>query len=381
MGQYAMYLRKSRADIEAEALGEGETLVRHYNMLMALARKNDILPEQITIYKEIVSGESIQDRPQVQLLLRDVSKGIYKGVLVVEVERLARGNTKDQGVVAEAFQISKTKIITITKTYDTTNEFDEEYFEFGLFMSRREYKTIRRRMQAGLLESVKEGNYVGSRRPYGYDIVRVNKKERILVEKPEESKVVKMIFNWFTEDGENAGWIARKLTELHIPTMTGNSEWHRGTIKDILQNIHYTGMVRWNRRKCSKEIDEDSQTLIKKKRRLTPEDYKVYPGKHTAIISKEQYDRAQKLFINAVPVHAMEKVINPLAGLIFCKDCGKAMCLQTYNKRNTTSRFTHGESQLCRKKSSTYESVMGATADALQEYSGNIMSSGMSSAD
>jgi len=42
------------------------------------------------------------------------------------------------------------------------------------------------------------------------------------------------------------------------------------------------------------------------------------------------------------------------------------MCLQTYNKRNTTPRFTHGESQLCTKKSSTYESVMGATVDALQ---------------
>ena len=29
LGEYAIYLRKSRTDMEAEARGEGETLVRH----------------------------------------------------------------------------------------------------------------------------------------------------------------------------------------------------------------------------------------------------------------------------------------------------------------------------------------------------------------
>ena len=95
--KYAMYLRKSRADIEMEALGEGETLAKHKTMLFNLAARHDILPSQITIYQEIVSGESIQDRPEVQRLLDDVYANKYKGVLVVEVERLARGNTKDQG--------------------------------------------------------------------------------------------------------------------------------------------------------------------------------------------------------------------------------------------------------------------------------------------
>ena len=239
---YAMYLRKSRADLEAEALGEGETLARHKNILFKLAEKHDILPGQIVIYQEVVSGDSISARPEMQRLLNDVYQRKYKGVLVVEVERLARGNTKDQGEVADAFQYSGTHIITPVKTYDPNNEFDQEYFEFGLFMSRREYKTIKRRMEAGRLESVAEGNYVGSIRPYGYDILRKNKKERILVEKPEESRYVKLMFNWFTHDRLSAGQIARKLTEMHVPTMTGNSEWNRATVKDILQkNFVLTG--------------------------------------------------------------------------------------------------------------------------------------------
>ena len=168
--EYAMYLRKSRADIEAEANGEGETLARHENILLDLARKNEIKIGKI--YKEIVSGETIEARPEMQRLLSDVRSGRWKGILVVEVERLARGETMDQGIVANAFKISNTKIITPMKVYDPNNEFDEEYFEFGLFMSRREYKVINRRLQRGRIMSVKEGKYVGSVAPFGYDRVK-----------------------------------------------------------------------------------------------------------------------------------------------------------------------------------------------------------------
>ena len=96
----------------------------------------------------------------VKELLSDVQEGRWKGVLVVEVERLARGDTIDQGTVAKSFKYSNTKIITPIKIYDPNNEFDEEYFEFGLFMSRREYKTINRRLQMGRISSVKEGKFV-----------------------------------------------------------------------------------------------------------------------------------------------------------------------------------------------------------------------------
>lgn len=101
-----------------------------------------------------------------QELLRDVEDGMWAGVLVVEVERLARGNTLDQGIVTNAFTFSNTKIITPVKTYDPNNEFDEEYFEFGLFMSRREYKTIKRRLHNGILASVQEGKFVSGVAPY-----------------------------------------------------------------------------------------------------------------------------------------------------------------------------------------------------------------------
>ena len=151
-GEYAIYLRKSRADMEAEAKGEGETLARHEHILLELANKKGLRIGKV--YREIVSGETIESRPEMQKLLSDVKLGKWKGVLVVEVERLARGETIDQGVVAKAFRISNTKIVTPMKTYDPNDEFDEEYFEFGLFMSRREYKVINRRFYRVILKFI-----------------------------------------------------------------------------------------------------------------------------------------------------------------------------------------------------------------------------------
>ena len=143
--QYCLYLRKSRADMEAETRGEGETLARHEKLLLEVAKRGHYNVTQI--YREIVSGETIAARPVVQHLLQEVEDGIWAGVLVVEVERLARGDTIDQGIMAQAFKYSDTKIITPMKVYNPNDEYDEEYFEFGLFMSRREYKTINRRQQ------------------------------------------------------------------------------------------------------------------------------------------------------------------------------------------------------------------------------------------
>ena len=109
MKKYCMYLRKSRSDMEAEKHGEGETLARHERALMELAKRQHITISKV--YREIVSGETLAARPEAQALLADVEAGMWDGVLVMEVERLARGDTIDQGIVAQAFKYSGTLII------------------------------------------------------------------------------------------------------------------------------------------------------------------------------------------------------------------------------------------------------------------------------
>ena len=211
---YLMYLRKSRADVEAEAHGAGDTLARHQDELLRAAKRLNLPVSKI--YREIVSGDSIAARPVMQQLLDEVERGMWEGVLVVEVERLARGDTIDQGIVAQAFKLSHTKIVTPAKIYDPNNEFDEEYFEFGLFMSRREYKTINRRLQRGRVASVMEGKYTGNIPPYGYTRVKLqNEKGWTLEPDPDEAETVRLILS-FTRSGplilteQPQGWAPRK---------------------------------------------------------------------------------------------------------------------------------------------------------------------------
>ena len=88
---HIVYTRVSRKDVEAELHGEGETLARHERMLLTTAKRLNLTITQI--YKEIVSGETIAARPVMQQLLLEVEQGLRDGVLVAEIERLARGDT------------------------------------------------------------------------------------------------------------------------------------------------------------------------------------------------------------------------------------------------------------------------------------------------
>ena len=320
-----IYLRKSRADREAEARGEGETLARHEHILLDLAKKRGC--NIGAIYKEVVSGETISARPVMQQLLREVESGMWDGVLVVEVERLARGDTIDQGVVSRAFQYSDTKIITPTKVYDPNNEFDEEYFEFGLFMSRREYKTIKRRLNAGRISSVKEGKYCGNHPPYGYERIKLeHDKGFSLRPLQEEAEVVKLIFNWYVYgiDGERLGMfkIIKRLNDMNVPTQKGKA-WSLSTVATILSNPVYAGKLRWNSRKVVKRIENGN--VIRS--RPMAQEYLLSDGLHEPIISSELFEKAQILKKENPPrpVNSLNTVKNPLSGLVHCKKCGKTM--------------------------------------------------------
>ena len=375
--QYAMYLRKSRADLELEAMGEEETLARHKTILTNLAARHNISTDQITIYHEIVSGDSIADRPEVQRLLSDVYAKKYKGVLVVEVERLARGNTRDQGEVADAFQYSKTHIITPVKVYDPENEYDQEYFEFGLFMSRREFKTIRRRLESGKQSSVEEGNYVLSQRVFGYNIERKNRRDRYLVPNETEVPLVHMIFDWYTEDGKSIDWIARKMTEMGVPTMWRKTEWSKQTIRDMLANPIFIGKLTWNESRTVKKIDAKTGKLVKAREKTGKT--QTFEGKHVGIISVEQFEKAQEVTKkrSRPSTKAGYVLKNPLAGMLCCETCGTMIEYVDYascpgHKWNTAPRFHHSRKVKCGKKSLAAPLVINALVEALQEIIGDF---------
>lgn len=338
---YCMYLRKSRADVEAEAHGEGETLLRHERALREYAKKLNIYIPPENVYREIVSGETIEARPEMQRLLNDVTGGKWEGVFVMEVERLARGDTSDQGTVAKAFKYSLTKIYTPAKVYDPNNEYDEEYFEFSLFMSRREYKTINRRQQRGRIDSVKEGKFISSMPPYGYEKVKIkNAKGFTLKQDPEQAPVVKMIYDWYVTgdllpDGSyvklGATRIADKLNNMGIRTATGIM-WSKSSVIDILRNPVYAGKVRWA---YKKEIKLYTNGQMKKKRTRKSGDYILVDGLHEPIVNIDLYNTAQDLMKKRghAPIPGSNVLKNSLAGLVYCKKCGGLMTRLAKNNK------------------------------------------------
>lgn len=328
---YCLYLRKSRADLEAESRGEGETLARHENMLLDLARRQKLNIKKT--YREIVSGESIAARPVMQQLLADVERGLWEGVLVVEVERLARGDTMDQGLVAQTFMYTSTKIITPMKTYDPNNDADVEFFEFGLFMSRREYKTINRRLQSGRVSSAKEGKYTGNKPPYGYLRDKLTgQKGYTLKPHPDQAAVVKMIYDLYTS-GTGISLIVRRLNDLAIPSATGR-DWTVSSIRGILSNPVYMGKIRWNFRPQIKKMQAGE--IVRERPRAKEADWILSDGLHPAIVDSEAYHQAQKILADnpSVPAPKFRGVKNPLAGLIICGKCGRRMVRRPYGWRN-----------------------------------------------
>ena len=321
---YCMYLRKSRKDTEAEMRGEGETLARHRAQLTELALRDGY--NVTASYEEIGSADTIAARPQMQRLLTDVEAGVWEGVLCVEIERLARGNTMEQGLVAQTFKDSGTRIITPYRVYDPNNESDEEYFEFNLFMARREYKTTTRRLQAGRERSAKEGKYPGSRAVYGYTRYKLEgQKGWSLKPHPEQAPIVRLIFDLYGNQGVSSDGIANRLNIMGVKPPRAD-RWTASGVRAILRDPTYAGYIRWNQRKTTYVVKNGVRQAV----RPLCANVIIARGLHEPLIDEILFRKVQCMFEQHAkrPKSEMRAVANPLAGFVKCGVCGRAMIMK-----------------------------------------------------
>lgn len=328
MSNVAIYLRKSR-DEENES--RDVTLARHEKMLRDYCERNDLIIKKI--YKEVVSGESISARYEMQRLLMDVRAGMFDAVVVIELERLSRGNQADQAEILDVFKRTGTKIHTLTKIYDlaSDNEIDEEFFEFGLFMSRREYKVICRRLLRGRMSALLEGYYTGSVLPFGFNKER-REKGFVLVPNEAEAEIVRVIFTKYLS-GEGLTAIAHQLNACGLMQRNGK-EWQPQRIREVLKNKTYVGMLHIKNAKIDEEWTK---------------------GKHEPLIEPELFEMAQRKLSSAVPKAKRSlNIVNPLAGLIKCSECGSAVVM----KRNVAGvRYLACNTLKCPTRSSKFDDV------------------------
>lgn len=359
------YLRKSREDIEAEARGEGETLIKHKKTLFKLAKEYGI--HVAKVFEEIVSGESLAHRPEMLTVLKEVEEGKWRSVWCMDVDRLGRGNMQEQGLIIDTFKNAKTKIVTPRKVYDLSDEFDEEYTEFEAFMARKELKIITRRLQGGRIRSVEDGNYLGTRPPYGY-LIEKKGRDRLLVPHPDQAGVVQLIFQLYTHADPNIRMgskkIAAELNRLGKSTYSGKP-WEGSTVLFIIKNEVYIGRMQWKKREDKKSKTPGKKADVRTRPR---EEWIDVEGKHTPLVSKELFNKAQAILKGKhhVPYHSVNRVTNPLAGLIRCEICGSSMVYRPYSQQKYPHIICYNTK--CPNKSSRFEYIETRILQALRAW-------------
>ena len=211
-GIYLMYLRKSRADNPEETVEE--VLAKHEKMLQEHAVR--VLGRRIDekyIYREVVSGETIDDRPEVKQLLSHIEDERIKGIFIIEPQRLSRGDWEDGGKILSSFKYSKTLIVTPPKTYNLNDRYDYKFFKMELSQGNEYLEYTKEILNRGRLSSVKEGNYIGSVAPYGYKKIVIDKNHTLEPYEP-EATTIQIAVKMFVEDGKGWSYIAHDLDNM-----------------------------------------------------------------------------------------------------------------------------------------------------------------------
>ena len=325
------YGRKSRMD--DPLLSVEETLEKHNKILDEYAEKylGGPIPEE-NCYMEVGSGESLKDRPEITRLLKDIEDPEVQAILVVDVQRLSRGDLEDAGRLIRLLRYTNTYVITPMKIYDLRDDYDRDAFERELKRG-NEYLEYFKKIQArGRLASVKEGNYLGSTAPYGFDRTTIEVDKRVchtLKERKDQADVVRMIFNWYCNEDIGATAICRRLEALGIKTKTGCANWKSSIIFSILENVHYIGCVRWNWRKTIKIIEDQEIRKLRPKAKI--DEYLIFEGKHDGIVSEELFNKAKEIRGNRHRTKQDLTLKNPFSGIMYCS-CGAKIGYNTYRK-------------------------------------------------
>lgn len=324
-----IYLRKSRKDLEEEkkAVVEGksyDTLERHRRRLFEVVKNEN--HNVIEVFEEVASGEYIIERPEIQRMLREIEGGAVDAVLVVDLDRLGRGDMFDMGAIFRALQYSETIVITPTDILDPNAEGAELVFGVKSIISREELKAINKRLQSGRRDSAKEGKSISKKPPYGY--LRDNKLK--LYPDPEKAWVVQKIFQMVI-DGHGRTNIANELMKLGIKSPDDKEVWSVSTVSAIIKNEVYLGHLIWGKVKYMKRNG-------KQIRRKVPKDkWIIHENSHEPLVTQEVFEEANEVHSGRFRASTVvsKTLSNPLAGVIKCANCGRSLLYQPRKDRPT----------------------------------------------
>lgn len=290
-------------------------------------------------------------RPGFQAMFSDLEAGKINCVIVKDVSRLGRHYIMTSEYVEKIFPEMGVRLICINDNYDSEDpkaDRDSLLMPFKLIMNDTYVKDTARKIKSSIDAKIRCGEYLPSASsvPYGY--LR-NPQESTYSIDPEPAAVVRRIFK-MRAAGTMFNAIAKTLNEEGIlcpgklryergltkASKYKDALWIRGTIRKITNDPVYVG------RRVHGKVKRER--LGGDKKRMSPEEWKIFENAHPAIISKELFDAVQAF--NQTELERRGEFVKRddpaldfrklFVGKVFCGDCGALMSAGKQIQRATS---------------------------------------------
>lgn len=288
-----------------------------------------------------ISGQTFE-RAAFQRLLNDIEAGKIDCVVVKDLSRLGR-NTIDTGYYIEKyFPLHQVRFIAVNDQYDSEdgeNSANHMIVPLKNMINEAYAADISRKVAAQQRQAMRDGEFVGSRPPYGYRKDPDNCHHLLVNE--DTAPTVRQIFQWAAE-GVALNDMVKRLNEAKVPTpghylasvglitnqqLMGSGKWQTWTVGKILEAEVYTGDM----------VQGKSRTVGQKQVPTAPMDWIVVRDTHEALVSREMFELVQAVRQNAAVKYTVTEkkpyTENILQGRVFCGCCGKNLHRQKSHGR------------------------------------------------
>lgn len=373
----AIYMRKSRGD-------EGD-LAKHRMILEDLCKSKGW---RYSKYSEIGTSDSIDLRPQMIQLLKDIENELYDAVVVVDLDRLSRGDGEEQARIKNILRLTNTLIVTPYKTYDLNDDNDDMFSDFEGLMARVEYKQIKKRFRRGKKQGSRRGDWTNGTPPYPYEYQKwhdektgkIYQNEKGLVVNREKMEIYQTMKNWILLDNLSPNQIAWELNKRGLPSPKGGS-WHGNTIQRIMMDETHLGKIISN--KTSGDWHKIKRNKDCKGVVIHPKsEWIIVENCHEALKTELEHEQLRLFFsrMTKTPKRRGSNVY-PLSGLIKCAKCGRTMVVGYKNYKNRKAeqikRCWHTDSigNKCQNRGSDASIVHEKIMRELAKYEAELKSS------
>jgi site-specific DNA recombinase len=294
----------------------------------------------MSVAREVWSGAD-RHRPKLDALLDRLTPGDV--VLVYALDRFSRSQV-DTAILIDRLEASGASLRLVTEDFErsATGTFLRNA---KAFVAELEREKIKERTGRGKHARVASGKpLAGLKAPFGYQWVDPEKKKggktRMELD-PDTAPIVRMMFDWALAGG-SLRRIAARLTEMGIPTATGNPRWSPAGVRLVLRRTTYTGthtvyQTRKERQPNGKYTERPA-TAEEQVALTGIAPAIISPEEHAAVLTQLDYNKAHATRHNIYPEATLLR-----AGYIRCGHCGYVMGV----RNAPPARPTHSPIYIC----------------------------------